>query len=59
MEDPCRSGAGRDRRLILAAIVVLGLVIGAVAYEYYDDLTEFAQSIASGKPGRAQGRFHY
>jgi hypothetical protein len=59
MEDLSRSGAGRDRRLILAAIVALGLAIGVIAYEYFDDLTELAQSLTGGKLGRAQGRFHY
>jgi len=59
MDDPIKSGAGRDRRLILAAIVVLALVIGGVAYRYSDDLAELAQSITSGKLGRAQGRLHY
>jgi hypothetical protein len=59
MDDPIKSGAGRDRRLILAAIVALLLVIGGIAYEYSDDLTELAQSLTSGKLGRAQGRLHY
>jgi hypothetical protein len=59
MEDKSRSGAGRDRRLLLAAILALGLVIGGLAYGYSDDLTELAQSFTSGKLGRAQSRFHY
>lgn len=59
MENPSRSGSGRDRRLMLAAIVALGLVTGAIAYEYFDDLTELAQVFTGGKLGRAQGRFHY
>jgi hypothetical protein len=59
MEDTGGSGAGRDRRLLLAAILALGLVIGGLAYEYADDLTELAQSFTSGKSGRAQPRFHY
>jgi hypothetical protein len=59
MDDPIKPGAGRDRRLILAAIVALGLVIGGLAYEYSDDLTELAQSFTTGKLGRAQGRLHY
>jgi hypothetical protein len=60
MDDPIGSGAPRDRRLMLAAVVALGLVIGGLAYEYYDDLTELAQSLTSGKLGRAQSRsLHY
>jgi hypothetical protein len=59
MDDPTSSGAGRDRRLVLAAILVLGLVIGGIAYRYFDDLTELALSFTSGKLGRAQGRLHY
>jgi hypothetical protein len=59
MDDPNQSGAGRDRRLILAAILALSLVAGAIAYVYSDDLTELVQSLISGKLGRAQGRLHY
>jgi hypothetical protein len=59
MEDTGRSGAGRDRRLLLAALLALGLVIGGLAYEYSDDLTELAQSFTGGKSGRPQPRFHY
>ena len=59
MEDTGRSGAGRDRRLLLAALLALGLVIGGLAYEYSDDLTELARSFTSGKVGHAQPRFHY
>jgi len=59
MDDPIKSGAGRDRRLILAAIAVLTLAIGGIAYRYSDDLAELAQSITGGKLGRAQGRLHY
>jgi hypothetical protein len=59
MDDPTSSGAGRDRRLVLAAILVLGLVIGGIAYRYFDDLTELALSFTYGKLGRAQGRLHY
>ena len=58
MDDPNRSGGGRDRRLILA-ILALGLVIGGVVYEYSDALTEFVLSVTGGKVGRAQPRFHY
>ena len=56
MAEPIRSGAGRDRRLMLAAIVLLGLVIAAFAYEYSDTLTELAQSLTGGKLGHAQSR---
>ena len=59
MDDPGRSGAGRDWRLMLAAMVALGLVIGGTAFKYADDLTDFAQSLTSGKIGKAQGHFHY
>jgi hypothetical protein len=59
MENPSRSGAGRDRRLLLAAILGLGLVIAGSAYEYSDDLAQLAQFFTSGKLGRAQSRVHY
>ncbi len=59
MSDPRRSGTGRDWRLILDSILVLGLVMGAIAYKYADDLTDFALSLTSGHLGRAQGRIHY
>jgi len=59
MEDPSKPAAGPGRRLLLAAILGLGLVIAGLAYEYSDDLTELAQSFSGGKLGRAQGRFHY
>jgi hypothetical protein len=59
MEARSGSGAGRDRRLLLAVILGLGLVIGGLAYEYSDDLTALAQSFSGGKLGRPQGRFHY
>jgi hypothetical protein len=58
MDDPTKSGGGRERRLIFAAIVAL-LVIGGIAYEYSDDLMQFAQSFTGGKLGHAQGRIHY
>ena len=60
MDDPNGSGSGRDRRLILAALVGLGLVIAAIAYSYSDDLTAFIRSLTGEKLGRPQGRmFHY
>jgi hypothetical protein len=60
MDDPIRYTAGRDRWLTLAAIVALALVIGGIAYEYSDDLTELAQSLTSGRFGHAQSRsLHY
>jgi hypothetical protein len=59
MEDPSRPGAGPGRRLLLAAILGLGLVLAGLAYQYSDDLAELAQSFTSGKLGHAQGRFHY
>jgi hypothetical protein len=59
MDEPRRSGAGRDRRLMVAAILALSLVIGGIAYTYSDDLTELALSFTYGKLGRAQGRLHY
>jgi hypothetical protein len=60
MDDPNGSGSSRDRRLILAALLGLGLVIAGIAYSYSDDLTAFLQSLTGGKLGRPQGRlFHY
>jgi hypothetical protein len=61
MDGPGRSGAGRDPRLIAAAILALALllVIGTIAYRYSDGLIDLAQSLATGQMGRAQGRFHY
>jgi hypothetical protein len=60
MDDPIRSAAGRDRRLMLAAIAVLGLVIAGLAYEYSDALTEIVQSLTVGKLGHAQSKMlHY
>jgi len=60
MDDPNGHGSSRDRRLILAALVGLGLVIAGVAYSYSDDLTAFIQSLTGEKPGHPQGRmFHY
>jgi len=59
MDDPNGSGKGRNRWLILATLVALGLVIGGLAYEFSDDLNELAQSFTGGKIGRAQGRLHY
>jgi hypothetical protein len=59
MDDPSSSATSRDRRFVLAAILALALVIGGIAYQYFDDLTELAQSVISGKLGRAQGRLHY
>ena len=43
----------------VAAILALGGVIGGIAYRFSDDLTELAQSVTSGKLGRAQSRVHY
>jgi hypothetical protein len=45
--------------LILAVLLALGLVSGGIAYEYFDDLSELAQSFTGGKLGRPQGRLHY
>jgi hypothetical protein len=62
MDDPNGSGSSRDRRLILAALVGLGLglVIAGIAYSYSDDLTAFIASLTGEKLGRPQGRmFHY
>jgi hypothetical protein len=56
MDDLIRRRAARDRRLLLAAIAVLGLVIGGLVYEYSDALTELAQSFTGGKLGHAQSR---
>jgi hypothetical protein len=60
MYGPIRSAGGHDRRLLLAAIVVLGLVAAALAYEHFDTLTELVQSFTGGKLGHAQSRsLHY
>jgi hypothetical protein len=58
MDDPSRSGRGRDWRLILAA-VLLALVLGGIAYHYADDLTAFVASLTSGKMGRPRGHIRY
>lgn len=60
MDDPTTSAAGRDRRLVLVAVTVLGLVMAGLAYAYFDELTEFVASVTAGKPGHAQSRsLHY
>jgi hypothetical protein len=59
MDGPGSSGAGRDRRVVLAAILALVLVIGAIAYRYSDNLIDLAKSLTSGQTGRAQSRIHY
>jgi len=60
MDDPTPSIAGHDRRWLLAAIAVLGLVIAGLAYAYSDDLSEVVQSVTAGKLGHAQSRsLHY
>jgi hypothetical protein len=56
MDDPTISRAGRDRRLMLAAITLLALVIVGLAYEYSDDLTGLVQSVTSARLGHAQSR---
>ncbi|HEY4407592.1 MAG TPA: hypothetical protein VGN55_23320 [Xanthobacteraceae bacterium] len=57
MDDP--GSAGRDRRLVLAVLLVLVLVIGAIAYRNSDSLIDLAKSLTSGQTGRAQSRIHY
>jgi hypothetical protein len=52
MDDPIRTTADRDRRLLLAAIAVLALAIAGLAYAYSDDLA----TLVSGKLGHAQSR---
>jgi hypothetical protein len=59
MDGPGRPGAGRGRRLIVAAILALMLVIGAIAYWNSDDLMDLAKSLTTGQTGRAQSRIHY
>jgi hypothetical protein len=59
MDGAGRSGAGRGRRLILAAVLALALVTGAIAYRNSDDLMDLAKSLTSGQTGRAQSRIHY
>jgi hypothetical protein len=60
MDDPNGPGSSRERRMILAALVGLGLVIAGIAYSYSDDLTTFIRSLTGEKLARPQGRmFHY
>jgi hypothetical protein len=59
MDDPTRYGAGRDRRLTLAAIVALSLAIAGIAYRYSDDLIDLVRSVTIGATSRPQGRLHY
>jgi hypothetical protein len=59
MDDSNNSGAIRNRRLLLAAIAILALVIGAVAYGNSDRLVDLARSLTSGQNSRAQSRVHY
>jgi hypothetical protein len=59
MDDRSNSGAVRNRRLMLAAIATLALVIGALAYGNSDRLIDLARSLTSGQNGRAQSRVHY
>jgi hypothetical protein len=60
MDDPNGSEPRRDRRLILATLLALGLVIAGIAYSFSDDLIALIQSATSGTLGRPQGRlFHY
>jgi hypothetical protein len=53
------SGAARGRRLIVAALLALGLVAGVTAFVFWDDLAGFVQSVAMGKLDRAQGHIRY
>jgi hypothetical protein len=50
MEDP--KNRQRDWKLILAAILALGLVIAGIAYKYTGDFTGFAKFGTSGQSGR-------
>ena len=59
MDDSNNSVAVRNRRLLLAAIATLALVIGAVAYGNFDRLIDLAGSLTSGQNSRAQSRVHY
>jgi len=59
MDDRSNSGIGRNRRLMLAAIAALGLVICAIAYVKSDRLIDLVVSVTSGQTGRAQSRIHY
>ena len=58
--NPNGHGSSRDRRLIVAVLVGLGLVFAGLAYRYSDHLAAFIQSLTGEKLGRPQGRmFHY
>jgi hypothetical protein len=59
MDGPGRPGAGQGRRLVLAAILALVLVIGGIAYRNSDGVIDLAKSLTSGQTGRAQSRIHY
>jgi hypothetical protein len=59
MDDPSNSGAVRNRRLILAAIAMLALLIGALAYGNSDRVIDLARSLTSGQNSRAPSRVHY
>ena len=52
MEDPKKSVTSLDWKLILAAILALGLVIGGIAYKYTGDFTGFTKFGTSGQSGR-------
>lgn len=59
MDDPSNSGAVRNRRLILAAIAMLALLIGALAYGNSDRVIDLARSLTRGQNSRAPSRVHY
>jgi hypothetical protein len=59
MDDSGNSDAVRNRRLMLAAVGTLALLIGAVAYGNSDRLIDLARSLTSAQNGRAQSRVHY
>jgi hypothetical protein len=53
MSDPGNDPAPRrDWKLIVAALLALALVIGAIAYKYTGDFTGFAKFGTSGQRSR-------
>ena len=52
MENPKKSVTSLDWKLILAALLALGLVIGGIAYKYTGDFTGFTRFGTSGQSGR-------
>ena len=48
----------RSRELMLAALLSLAVALGVAAY-YFDDLSDFVESLTTGKTGPAHGHIRY